>query len=223
MSIAVIDRHHEVRPDVARIVALSAAITLNATMLLLALRPLMPRMLVQPERTEVPITFIDAKPLPPPAPPKPIQMPHRVPPHPAPPVHHIRMPQPHVRPTPMSVPSPPETPPVPSAPVDGTPVATTTPPGPVQAQLAYLRAPLPRYPTAARRARMQGTVVLRVRIDMQGRPREVLIEQSSGYPLLDRAARLQVLRKWLFQPARVDGRITPAWALVPVNFNLRMP
>jgi protein TonB len=121
----------------------------------------------------------------------------------------------------MSTPRPqPVDPPVPAAP-HGSPTVDDAPPGPVRARLAYLHAPPPRYPTAARRAHVQGTVILRVQIDASGRPTQVRIEQSSGHPRLDRAARLQVLRKWMFQPARVHGRATPAWALVPVQFRLR--
>jgi protein TonB len=49
----------------------------------------------------------------------------------------------------------------------------------------------------------------------------VLIDHSSGYALLDRSAREQVLASWRFQPAVVQGQHVRAWARVPVRFALR--
>lgn len=67
---------------------------------------------------------------------------------------------------------------------------------------------------------MQGTVVLRVRVDASGHPLDVQVLSSSGYAVLDRTARLQVLQHWRFQPAQIDGHAVSAWARVPVNFSL---
>jgi protein TonB len=123
--------------------------------------------------------------------------------------------------TPMSTPGlvAPVVPPSPITPLV-TPVAPTRP---VHAQLAYRRAPPPRYPVPARRAGMQGTVTLRVLVDTRGKPQDVVVVHGSGHPLLDRAARRKVLADWRFEPARVNGRRVPAWALVPVVFQLRQP
>jgi protein TonB len=68
---------------------------------------------------------------------------------------------------------------------------------------------------------MHGTVMLRVLVDETGRPVDVQVEHGSGYALLDRSAREQVLTGWRFQPAVVNGRAVPAWARVPVSFALR--
>ena len=67
---------------------------------------------------------------------------------------------------------------------------------------------------------MEGTVVLKVLVDEQGVPQEVTVEKSSGYALLDRSARDQVLHGWRFQPATVSGMAVRAWARVPVSFNV---
>jgi protein TonB len=91
---------------------------------------------------------------------------------------------------------------------------------PVEASLAYRSAPL-RFPVQAMRERMQGSVLLRVLVDETGKPVDVVIEKSSGYALLDRSARAQVLASWLFQPALVNGQAVRAWARVPVTFDLR--
>jgi protein TonB len=67
---------------------------------------------------------------------------------------------------------------------------------------------------------MQGTVILKVLVDEHGAPQEVTIEQSSGFSLLDRSAREQVLQGWKFEPAMVGGHAVRAWARVPVTFDL---
>lgn len=88
------------------------------------------------------------------------------------------------------------------------------------AQLQYRSAPPPAYPIAALRNHEQGTVLLRVRVEADGRASSVVIERSSGSRALDNAARQQVLRQWRFVPAMVDGQQVPADGLVPVSFSL---
>lgn len=222
MSTAVSVRRPGLQPEYARIASLSAAIGLNAAMLLLALRPPLTHPVAWPARKPVTIRIIPLRPLPPepPAPPMPPRL-HT----PKPPVvRRIPLPVrvPDLQPTPMSIPGPvaPVVQPVaPPAPVADVPARA----GPDSARLTYLHAPPPRYPVAARRAGMQGTVTLRVLVDARGCPREVVVAKGSGFPLLDRAARDKVLRDWRFVPAHVDGRPTPAWALVPVVFRLDRP
>ena len=70
-------------------------------------------------------------------------------------------------------------------------------------------------------ARMQGTVTLRVLVDETGKPIDVVVENTSGHELLDKAARDQVLARWRFQPATANGHAVKAWARVPVTFDLR--
>jgi protein TonB len=102
----------------------------------------------------------------------------------------------------------------------GPPVETYDPGPPAAVTLALDVHPSPRYPRASLRAGDEGTVVLRVRVDADGRPLEVTIEQSSGHRELDRSARETVLQRWRFQPAQRDGRNVEAWGLVPVRFTL---
>ena len=104
---------------------------------------------------------------------------------------------------------------------------TQTPPGtgaatapPIEASLAYRSAPL-QFPVQALRQHMQGTVLLRVLVDETGKPLDVQVEHGSGYALLDRSARDQVLASWRFHPAVVNGQAVRAWARVPVSFALQ--
>lgn len=86
--------------------------------------------------------------------------------------------------------------------------------------LEYVSAPPPPYPPQALRAQLTGTVLLRVWVDIEGRPVEVQVERSSGHRLLDAAARRQVLAKWRFRPAQRDGMAVPAIGRIPIEFTL---
>ena len=86
--------------------------------------------------------------------------------------------------------------------------------------LRYAVAPPPPYPRDALRDRATGTVLLEVLVDVDGRPLEVKISQSSGHRGLDNAARRHVLARWRFEPAMRDGRPVQAIGIVPVDFVL---
>jgi periplasmic protein TonB len=80
--------------------------------------------------------------------------------------------------------------------------------------------PAPDYPAVARRRGYEGTVLLDVLVDREGRAAEVKVAQSSGYALLDRSA-LTNVRRWRFEPARRLGRPVEMWVQVPVRFALQ--
>lgn len=104
---------------------------------------------------------------------------------------------------------------------DPGPAISEAPVGPVSgATLAYDVAPPPRYPRIAVKDGLEGTVMLRVLVDVDGRPLEVVVERGSGHRVLDRAAREQVLEHWRFHPALRDGAPVQAWGLVPIEFRL---
>jgi periplasmic protein TonB len=92
------------------------------------------------------------------------------------------------------------------------------PPAPAQVALRF--APPPPYPKPALRAGNEGTVTLRVLVGVDGSPRRVEVEQSSGYRALDRAAADQVLQRWRFAPATRGGQAVEAWALIPIDFHI---
>lgn len=87
-------------------------------------------------------------------------------------------------------------------------------------RLEYAQAPAPSYPRAALRQRIEGTVLLEVLVDVDGRPLRVAVRAGSGDHRLDAAAREQVLAHWRFRPAIHDGRAVQAIGLVPINFRL---
>lgn len=206
------------RFDPSRILALSTAIALHLLALLLLLIPLSHRAPpVEPRtptpRWQLPVTV--------PTPPVPVPITQHPPTPPTAPVHPVALDPPHAIAPPVADAADFAQPadPVPAAdPMDAGPTGIAPPT--VGASLQYLRAPAPTYPRAALHDHLEGTVLLQVRVDVEGRPVAVDIARSSGHRLLDQAARQQVLQRWRFRPAFLDGRAVEAIGLVPVAFSL---
>ncbi|MCK7592500.1 energy transducer TonB [Pseudomarimonas salicorniae] len=93
--------------------------------------------------------------------------------------------------------------------------------GNAEASIDYEFAPAPPYPRAELRRGVEGTVLLRIEVDASGRVLRVEVEQSSGHPRLDRAARQQVERHWRFKPGQRNGAPVAGWVKVPIEFSLR--
>jgi periplasmic protein TonB len=83
----------------------------------------------------------------------------------------------------------------------------------------YQRTPKPAYPASARRLRQEGTVVLRVRVDPEGRVTAVQLKTSSGFAALDAAA-AGAVRRWEFVPAHSGEQPVTSEVEVPVRFRL---
>jgi protein TonB len=75
----------------------------------------------------------------------------------------------------------------------------------------------PQYPQEAFVKKIEGTVLVEILIDSQGRVVRARILQS--VPLLDAAA-LQTVYQWVFQPAVKHGRPVPTIAQAPVTFRI---
>jgi protein TonB len=76
----------------------------------------------------------------------------------------------------------------------------------------------PDYSEEARQARLQGTVVLRIEVDTNGRAQNITVRQSLGLGLDDRAQ--EAVKKWIFNPGKVNGKPAAVVAYVEVNFRL---
>ncbi|WP_372012402.1 energy transducer TonB [Pseudoxanthomonas sp. 10H] len=207
------------RLDASRILAISFAMAVHALALLVLLLPL----------TQAPLPELRSEPEPPrwsvtppvpvtPLPPQPVLQPKVSPPR-TPPAAVPRM-QPVQQPAIVdqgTLQADPATeavgPPDIAPPWDGQPLQG--------AQLRYAVAPPPAYPRDALRTGAEGTVLLRVLVDVDGRPLEVIVDRSSGHRSLDREAVRQVQQRWRFEPAMRDGRAVQAWGLVPIGFSLQ--
>lgn len=84
--------------------------------------------------------------------------------------------------------------------------------------LAVLRQVDPIYPDFARRARIQGPVVLMMTVDEQGRP--IQVQVLEGHPVFHEAAK-QAARQWRFEPARMNGQPVSAAFRLTLKFSLR--
>jgi protein TonB len=97
-----------------------------------------------------------------------------------------------------------------------TPRTSITPP---TAHANSLSNPPPPYPRQSRRLGEQGKVVLTAEIATNGKALQALINISSGYPRLDRAALDSVLN-WRFIPGNKAGVPQQMWVNIPINFVL---
>lgn len=84
--------------------------------------------------------------------------------------------------------------------------------------LTVLRQVDPVYPEFARRARIQGPVVLMMTVDDRGQPIEVHVLE--GHPAFHEAA-LSAARQWRFEPAQMDGQPVSATFRLTLKFSLR--
>lgn len=154
------------------------------------------------------------------------------PPPPPPPVLKVEPFKPKV--TPVRTVAPPKPEPVRADPVvteTVTPMSypAVTDPGPVAppagptetapSALGYKSMKSVAYPRSAVNQRLEGTVMLRVLVGIDGVPQSIDIEKSSGHVVLDRAARDAVM-KWRFEPGTRNGQPFAAYGLVPIAFRL---
>jgi periplasmic protein TonB len=203
-----------------RILGMAGAIAVNTAALMLLLVPVSPpQILDTSDNRRTIFEFIDPKKEPPPKP-----------------IEEVKVEKPQPRNTaPVAQPRPQPVADVPVMVADATeyvePVVDPVPdPGPIappvdtgpleSSQLQYASAPPPAYPRESLLAGDEGTVVLRVLVDIDGTPLSVEIKQSSGHRRLDDAARRQVLRKWRFRPAMRDGAAVQVYGIVPLTFSL---
>lgn len=83
----------------------------------------------------------------------------------------------------------------------------------------YLHNPPPAYPRMSRRMGEQGTVLVRVFINAEGRAEKAEIRTSSGYARLDEAA-LETVQRWRYIPGQRAGQPEAMWFNVPIRFVL---
>ncbi|MGV0960047.1 MAG: energy transducer TonB [Limnohabitans sp.] len=101
----------------------------------------------------------------------------------------------------------------------GTASATPAPVVLPSSDADYLNNPAPVYPGMSRRMGEQGTAVLRVFINTEGRAEKAEIRSSSGYSRLDEAA-LATVQRWRYVPGKRAGVPEAMWFNVPIRFVL---
>ncbi len=165
---------------------------------------------------------------------------------PAPPAPQPQPPKPQAQPKPKPLPQPKVTPQLHPTPVvantaasEAAPVVPAPPSSPATAAASgtqlpststptvtlpstnanYLNNPAPPYPRMSRRMGEQGTVVIRVFINTEGRAEKAEIRTSSGYARLDDTA-LETVKRWRYVPGTRAGVPEAMWFNVPIRFVL---
>lgn len=85
---------------------------------------------------------------------------------------------------------------------------------------AYSLNPPPEYPLDARRRWAEGLVLLKVRVSETGDVVSTSVDKTSGFAILDAAAR-QAVQRWKFVPASRGSRPMQSVCLIPIEFNLK--
>ncbi len=83
----------------------------------------------------------------------------------------------------------------------------------------YLHNPSPEYPALSRRRGEQGRVLLKVSVNAKGEAEKLLLDTSSGYELLDKAA-MEAVKNWKFVPAKSSHQSVAGSVIVPIRFSL---
>jgi TonB family protein len=79
-------------------------------------------------------------------------------------------------------------------------------------------APSPDYSDKGRKAKVEGTVTLRITVSKDGEPQDITVEKKLGYGLDEEA--VKAVKKWKFQAASRDGVPLDQRIVVQVNFRL---
>lgn len=195
--------------------AISATLALHALAALAVLAP--PAYIAAQKAADPPVQAITVKREEPPPPPPPPMLEVKHKPK-APVVQPVAPPRPEpvradpvvAEQTPMSYPATPE----PERPASPAEPAETAP-----SALGYRSMKNVPYPRVAVTQHMEGTVILRVLVGVDGVPQSIDIERSSGHSVLDRAAKDAVM-KWRFEPGTRNGQPFAAYGLVPIAFKL---
>jgi len=83
-------------------------------------------------------------------------------------------------------------------------------------EAAYLYSPPPPYPYAAKKLKLQGTVIVRVLMSREGLPKKVVLEKTSGVRVLDETTVEWVMKNYKFKPAPHEFLVN-----VPVEYKLK--
>ncbi len=82
-----------------------------------------------------------------------------------------------------------------------------------------LQAPQPQYTEIARKARVQGVVIVQAIIDKQGNVTNVKVLKGLSMGLDDEA--VKAIKKWKFEPATLNGKPVDVFYNLTVNFQLQ--
>jgi TonB family protein len=77
----------------------------------------------------------------------------------------------------------------------------------------------PEYSEEARAAKLAGTVLLKIVVDIDGKAKDIEVVNGIGLGLDEQA--VLAIQQWKFKPAEKDGLPLPVMAQIEVNFKLK--
>tara|TARA_X000000368_G_scaffold359149_1_gene302340 strand:- start:1231 stop:1932 length:702 start_codon:yes stop_codon:yes gene_type:complete len=86
-------------------------------------------------------------------------------------------------------------------------------------KIGSINNPHPPYPLIARKKGLEGKLILKVTVNEDGSVKDVTINKSSGYLILDKVSK-ETIEKWVFIPAKRMGRSVEDNIQVPIRFVL---
>ena len=86
-------------------------------------------------------------------------------------------------------------------------------------KIGSINNPHPPYPLIARKKGLEGKLILKVTVNEDGSVKDVIIDKSSGYIILDKVSK-ETIEKWTFIPAKRMGRSVEDNIQVPIRFVL---
>jgi TonB family protein len=81
-----------------------------------------------------------------------------------------------------------------------------------------IKQPTPKYSKQARREKYEGTCVLWLVVDADGRPRDIKVQRTLGLGLDEEA--IEAVKRWRFKPAMKEGQPVSVRISVQVDFHL---
>lgn len=79
---------------------------------------------------------------------------------------------------------------------------------------------VPEYPDIAKRAGIEGTVIVQVLLNKDGKVKKALLAKTSDEVFIESA--LAAAQKWVFTPALMQGKPVTVWVSIPFRFRLTM-
>jgi len=208
--------HAHTRPRGARLAGFALVVLLHAVVIYGLVTGLAHRV-VDVVRAPIETKIIEEtrpeRPEPPPPPP-----PELSPPPPAfvpPPEVHVELPPPPPKSTAITVVTPEK------------PIAPPPPPAPavepvrVMPKIDARHSSEPEYPPTSRRLGEQGSLILQVLVDVDGRVVASKLVQSSGFARLDEAALEGVKTNYRFTPGSLDGKPAEMWYTFRFTWKLK--
>lgn len=77
----------------------------------------------------------------------------------------------------------------------------------------------PLYPRRARQREITGEVVLKFLVDEQGEVKKATVVSAEPKGVFEDSA-VSAVKKWRFEPGRMDGEPVPTWVRLPISFTL---